>query len=230
MDFRTAVIESLDRLIASGAIEKAIEATLAKTIATVLEHELRSYSDFGKQIEEAVKQSLAIRGDLDLPAYNDTLLQILRRQVETQTNAVLEQQVVSRMKELLTPAPESITLTKLVEAFMEQVKDHTDSGCVCYGEGEYGVSVDVTQDGYFGHIRLADEPDAKKWDIDIGFSNREQTIYSLRLGAETEGRIFAGPFYNFERLLFQMKAAGTKIVIDCDPADLETTFEPEYAH
>jgi hypothetical protein len=113
---------------------------------------------------------------------------------------------------------------------MEQVKHEADSGCVCYGEGEYGVSVDVTEDGMFSHIRLADEPDAKKWDIDIGIWNRSQTIYHLRIGAETEGRIFAGPFHNFERLLFQMKAAGSKIVIDCDPADLDTTFEPEYAH
>lgn len=55
MDFRNAVIEALDKLIVNQFVEQAIEKALAKTVEEIVHQELRSYSDFGKQLQAAAQ-------------------------------------------------------------------------------------------------------------------------------------------------------------------------------
>jgi len=224
MDFRNETVAALDALIGSGKIQQMIAEQLEKTVRGVIQSELRDYSDFAKQLGEAVKASLALNGDLDLPSYNETILAIVRKQVEHCTADTIQRQVAERMKELLEPPPESITLSGLVEAFIEQVKDKHNSGCVCYGEEE--ISFEVNRcNGFFRYIYL-DETAGKtrhQCAIQIGVHNDE--VFSLRLpGGDTRNQLFAGPFYGFEKMLFQMKAAGSKIVFDVDPSEIETSY------
>lgn len=83
MDLTIAVHAALEKLIASGKIEEHIEATLAKTIGSTINDALSSYSDFGKQLSSKVKEALLLREDINLPAYNHAVLQIVKKQVET---------------------------------------------------------------------------------------------------------------------------------------------------
>lgn len=231
LDFRAAVISALDNLLASEVIETLIAKALEKTIATVIDNELRTYSKFGERIAEAVKKSLALHGDLDLPSYNDAVLKIVRAQVEHQTNAVLQQQVAARLAELLTPAPESIKLSELAATYLQHVKEHHRSGgCVCYGEEEYGITCRIIdkERGDFKEIFFADEPgvDGLYGSKGISISTHAGKVYHLRFGnADVEKQMFVGPLYGFERMLFQMHAAGSKIIYDVDEVDIETRFE-----
>jgi hypothetical protein len=237
MDFRETVIASLDKIMASGAVEQIIEDTLAKTVKAVIENALREYGDFGKQIEAAVKKSFALNGELDLPCYNDTILKIVRRQVEGYTNDVIQKQVAANLERLLEPAPAEIKLSDLVAKYVEEQKDKSSSDCVCYGERQT-VEVEVKDDerlAGFKKIYLSESPrkiettfsglPRAKPPADITIGTHYGEVYHLTYkDADVEKGMFAGPLHDFERLVFQMKAAKSKIIFDCDPSDLELSY------
>lgn len=226
MDFRAAVIASLDKLLDTGAVQAMIEKHLAKAFEEAISSELRSYSDFGKQVQASVREALALRGPIDLPSYNGMILAVVRRLVETQTRASVEKQVAENLKDLLTPAPERITLSKLVETYIEHIKAQHDAGCVCYGE-QNQITL-LVEAGNYGNVSIGldKEPGQRRaqCDIELGVT-KEGKLYWLRFrDDDVEKRMFAGPFYGFERALFQMKAAGTILEFDADPADINTYY------
>lgn len=224
MDFREQVVAAVDQVAVSGKLEAAIAAAVEKTLVEIIRDQLTKYSGFGKQLEEVVKKSLAFQGELDLPSYNDTILKIIGRQVEAYTSNAIQRQVAENMKELLTPAPESIKLTELVAAYIEHVKEHAHSG-VTYGEAEISLHF-TSDDGAFRYIELDSEPNKRRYEcaISIGVDNKG-IVYVLRFrNQNVEKDMFAGPFYGFERMLFQMKAAKSTIIFDAVPSDIETTY------
>jgi hypothetical protein len=231
MDLKVTLTSIIDNMVESGAIEKAITAAVEKAVLEAVTSSMRTYSDFGKQLEEAVKGALKLHGTIDLPSYNDSILKIVARQVESHTNAIIQKQVAERLKELLQPAPESITLSKLVEEYIEHVKNKRDAGCVCFGEqGKITLLVDLDRMPDFARICLDPEHDKASHQCAIQIGTHRGEVYSLTFGRhEVEKQLFVGPLYNFERTLFQMKAARSKIILDIDVEDIETTYELEHA-
>lgn len=226
MDLNELIVGTVDNVIASGVIEKTIAAQIEKTVLETIVAAMGKYTDFGKALEKAVAGALKLHGEIDLPSYNDAILKIVARQVETRTNAVIEKQVAERMRELLTPAPESIKLSELVAAFIERVKDRQKSGCVCYGE-QGQITLHVKDDGHnFTYVEIDEEKDKPAYKCQIRFGVHKSEIFSLCFGnMDTEKQLFVGPLYNFERQIFQMKAAKTKVILDHNERDIETTYE-----
>ncbi len=225
MDFRETVIGALDSLIASGKVETFIEEALANTVKETVSHQLRTYSDFGKQLETKIKEAFALHADLQLPSYNDVILKIVRAQVEGHTNAVIQKQVAANLEELLKPAPAEITLSTLVEQYIEYLKESERGGCVCHGYEE--ITLRVEENDYGSRdVNLHPKPNANRHECDIQIgATKEGKIYWLRFrDGDVEKRLFAGPFYGFERSLFQMKAAGTILKFDVDPSDIQTSY------
>jgi hypothetical protein len=224
MDFRTLVIEAFDRVVAAGTVEKIIEEQLAKTIKEVVYQQLREYSDFGGQLKEAVAKSFGLNGELDLPSYNDAILKIVRKQVTAYTNNVIQQQVASNLEKLLEPPPAEITVSALVKKYVEFVKDRRSGSCVCYGENQITL-IDDSHDSYFRYIHLDDEPNKKKYECDIQIGISRGEVFSLRFkNQDVEKQLFAGPLHGFEEMLFQMKAAKTKVIFDVDLSEVETAY------
>lgn len=223
-----------------------IAAVVKKECESAIENALRWNTPFAKAVGEAVNKALVLHGEIDLPSYNDTILKIVENCVKTGTEKAIERQVAERMKELLTPAPEKIKLSELLEQYREQLKDH-DYGCECDGEKHFVVELADEKQGFF-YVRLNEEKHStlttyKTWDIQFGIhltranSNeegkkylREGELFSLSFkNAETEKKMFIGPIYNFERSIFQMKAAKTKVIIDREDADeVNTNYGHEY--
>jgi len=233
MDLESVLNATIQETLKSGIIQQtikqAVERAVTITVRECVERNLTSYSAFGKQVEEVVKKSLQLHGSIDLPSYNDMILKIIAAQVEHATNESIEKQVAERMKELLSPAPESITLTDLVIEFINHAKREYESGCVCTGGNAKKISLCVKDEGSsssFFSIGLDREGEKTINQCDIYFGcNRKGEIYHLRFrNEEVERRMFVGPLYGFERMLFQMKAAKTKIVIDQDPEDIEMDY------
>lgn len=229
MDLQAIVQESVAKIVASGVIERTIKDRVEKAVVEAVDEHSRSYSDFGKALREAVGKSLALHGDLDLPSYNELILKVVRLQLESTTKAVVQQQVADRMEELLEPAPESIKLSELVVKFVEQVRKEESGDCLCYGEESITLEVTDDPDTRFAHywyVRLDERdtvPRHDKHQVEIGV--REEKVFSLRFrNADVEKELFAGPFYGFERMLVQMKAAGSKLIRDCEPHEIETTY------
>lgn len=220
-DLKLAVSTAFSNVVASGAIEQAIEKQLASTISSLIQSELREYGDFGKAIKERVQQAVGVNLDrMDLPSYNDLILQIIRRQLDGVMHSEAAKQIEANMAKLLERAPTSITLEKLVDDFIESHKeDRAGQDFTLLIERKYGstyVCFDV-ESGKSEH----------QCDFRLGI-DRDGDVYHLAFGGkEVSKSLFMGPFYGFERALFQMYAAKTKLIVEADDhADNYTTEFP----
>lgn len=224
MDLRKEVIKALDKVLASGKVEQAIEAKLEQTIKQVLDEELRAYSDFGQTITAAVKKSLSLNGELNLPEYNAAIIEIVRRQVKNYTEAAIQKQVAANLENLLEPPPAEIKLSELVTQFVQDTKERREGECVCYGDGETITLHVWDSDHGFWYVALDDDSDKKKENCDITIGVYKGKIFRLRFAnTQIEKEMFAGPFYGFERMLFQMKAQNTILTRD-DTDDVDLNY------
>lgn len=212
-------------------LSKAVQSQFQKSITEMV----TGYnSPLRKQMDEAIAKSLKIDGAIDVPSYNDVILKIIERQVRTGTEQAIEKQVAERMKTLLTPAPERIKLSELLEEYRLYLKDRYESGCVCHGESQFAFTIREESTKGFTRVCLwqdrsdRDKP-TKTASPDIAFGVYKEKIYTLKINGADASELFAGPFYNFERKLFQMKAAETKIEMDINDNDhVDTHYGPEY--
>ena len=221
---KQAVAAAFDKIVASGIIEQTIEKKLTETIVDAVGSHLRSYSDFGQAIQKQVQQAIGV--DLeraDLPSYNDFVLKVIRTQLDSAMTDTAAKQLQENMAKLLVKAPAEITLQKLVDDFIEAYKeDHEGREFTLHIEHEsYG----------FKYVCLDVDPDKGRYSCDFRISiDKEGHVYNLQLGGKDVSKtLFVGPIYGFERDVFQLYAAKTKIVIDDDaePRDFDTSF-PEY--
>jgi hypothetical protein len=225
-ELQQAVVAAFDRISASGMIEKAIEEKVGATVQDAIERELRSHSDFGKQVQEHVRAALQVDfSTLGLPGYSELILKIVRRQVDAHVNNALAEHVEEQMVDLLAPAPAEIALTTLVAEF---IKDKTEySGCSCDGPDRITLIVEDSGSvqGYH-HVYMDAEPRKSKYECGIQIAvNDASKVYSLMIGrANAEKSLFIGPLFGFERRLFQMYAAGTKLIVDGGPDDIDTHY------
>lgn len=219
-DLKSAVSTAFANVVASGAIEQAIEKQLADTISNIIKTELREYSDFGKAIKDRVQQAVGVNLDqMDLPSYNDLILQIIRRQVDGIMQSEAAQQLESNMAELLEQAPAEITLEKLIEDFIEANKeDKEGQDFTLLIERKYGST----------YICLDEDPGKAEYSCDYRLAvDHDGKVYSLMLGTKDVAKtLFMGPFYKFERTLFQLYAAKSKVIVpaDADASDFDKSF------
>lgn len=225
-DMTNAVAAAFQNIVASGAIEKAIEENIAKTVSSAIKQQLESYSDFGKKLSDHVKSALQVNfDDLGLSGYNDLILKIVRAQVDAHVGNVLAKQVEEQMAKLLQPAPAEIKLSELIKDFIERNKP---DGCECGGSDQISLHIEESRYGS-RWIGLDKEEGKSEYSCEIRFavSESDGKIFGLRLdGKEADKTLFVGPIYGFERSLFQMYAAGTKVVVDGDSADDFDTYYP----
>lgn len=188
-----------------------------ETVKRHIEHAIAGYGKLSKQIEAAVEKALQVDGDLDLPSYNEMIKTFVQQQVQDLAEQAIQKTAADRLKELLTPAPAKITLSQLLEQYRDQLKSEQDDGCVCYGDDEdLNISCTVSEREYGGFcgISLRAKASDKHEQIYIGIT-KEGKVYYIRFADQAvEKRMFVGPVYGFERMVFQMKAAGTIIEVD----------------
>ncbi|MCE3262658.1 MAG: hypothetical protein K0R43_1737 [Pseudoduganella sp.] len=219
-DLQQAVATAFENVVASGVIEQAIEKQLTDTITTAIRDHLREYSEFGKAIKLKVQQAVGVDLErLNLPSYNELILQIIRRQTDGLLQSEAAKQLESNMEKLLQAAPPEIKLEALIEGFIEQFKeDRLGEPFSLHIERNYGSTYvcfdkEAGKSQYRCAYRLAVDKDGKVFSLDLDGQNAQKTI-------------FMGPFWAFERTLFQLYAAKTRLIIapDASAADFETSF------
>lgn len=227
MQLREFVIAAFDAAVDDGTVARIVKERMDKTIAEIVGDALGRYSPFAKQVEKAVQSALTIDPEqIDLPSYNELILKILTAQVASHTERALSRQVVEQVKNVLAEPPESITLSTLVEQFIAYVRSREEDGCVCHGPRRIGLRV-RTNDSHFSYVELNESDDRQRRvnaDITLGVY-RDGKIFSLRFDTDPpiEKQLFGALAYGpFQQSLIQMRAAGTKLVFDADPDEIET--------
>lgn len=213
-EMELAVVAAFNKMAEGGAIQKVIEEKMAATVAEVIGKVLGRYSDFGKKLEDHVAASLNIDlCDLNLVGYNETVLKIIRQQLDESINTIGRKRMEESMKELLSNPPAEITLSQLVEEMKKANEDRGYYECTCIVEYS-----DTSFCSDYKRVYLDKEGGKSNRECDIQLAvtgSGEVFSFSIR-GQDLKATIFAGPFYGFDRNLFQMYAAKTKLIIDED--------------
>ena len=226
-DLEQHVTDAVRELVTSGKLKVMVEAHVAKMLDSILGDALRSYGDIGKQIEAAVKQALAIDpAQLGLTGYNLTVLAIVKQKLDAAIEKVGVEKLSKDMDELLgTNAPVEIKLSKLIEEFKEWAAGQSGTGSRC---------TIIFEESSYGSRWLYLDKDARKGMYECQFSmlisdkdgaggtcttNGTVPIICRIEGRDPKQTFIMGKLYGFERTLFQMYAAGTRVVVD------ETDFD-----
>lgn len=210
------------------------QAAAKKCIVRVLDSAIESAtgynSAFRKRVDAAMARAIQVPEGIEIESYNDAILKIIALQVEHATKDAIERQVAERMKGLLAPIPEEIKLSELVEKYREYLKERLDGGCVCHGDGRmtFGEHSEGYKADEFRYFHLDSEPNKDRHRCDIRFGIYKGKMFSLTFqSGDVEKQLFVGQLYGFHRLLFQLKAAQTKIVVDCEPGDVDLEYATE---
>jgi len=219
-ELEDAMVAAFRKMAKAGTIQEIIEKQISKTVEEILSNALKSYSDFGRNMEKVVKESMNVdlKG-LGLSGYNDIILKIIKTKIDNGMETFGKAQIEKDLEELLKAPPAEIKLSELVEQLKQDAigPDRQCGECTCIIEWS-------NTDGY-GRIYLDEDymKEKRSCAYELAFS-KDGEVYSFSIeGRDPSKKIFCGPFYGFERLLFQMYTAKTKLIVDEDGVN---TFYP----
>lgn len=207
------------KMVANGDLNQIVEESVKGAVKRVIADCFTSYSPFHKQLGEHINKTLAVDfSALGLAGYNDFLLKVIKTKLDAAVFQFAEQHISQGLDELLKPAPKEIKLSALIELLREARREDLT------GE-EDGISWHVRKAGTVSRYRYVhlDPKRGKSYD-ECGYQlsvTDQGEVYRLVLpwSGDVSKKIFAGPFYGFDRALFQMYAAKTKLILDEEAED-----------
>ena len=225
---KEAVAAAFDKVVASGAIEEAIHNQIGAAVTASINEHLRDYSDFGKALKAKIGTLIEVDLDtIDLPSYRQLVGDIIKKRVGAVMTTEFTEKLDKDISELLQPAPAEITLENLLEEFKASKKDAHNAYELSGNRFTLIIERNERLDGYMD-VYLDEEPHKEKYSCDIHFRIKDAgEVWGLKLnGDDLKNKIFVGPMFNFEKRLFQMYTAKTRLIIeaDADADDFDTEF------
>lgn len=108
-------------MIEDGSIKELIHKNIESTMADVIKSSLKSYGEFGKALEESVKEAMCISGrNISLPEYNKYILQV----VNDQFTNILEATAVDQLKELIAEVLEPVQKIGKSSKLINEIEKH----------------------------------------------------------------------------------------------------------
>lgn len=194
-------------------VKKQVATRVEKLVTEAIDDALRSYSDIGKQIKEAVAASLKVN-DLNLPSYGLLVTGMIEKQVKDHAGALIDARLAEDIRELLNIAPAEIKLSQIAKEMIE---------CQHGGDG-YGevITVIVEHNDYGSTWLYLDEEqhhaDRDKYQCRHSLLlNKEGMISRARLDKrDLKDTQHIGRDYGLPDKIRAYYAAGTKIIVDED--------------
>lgn len=194
-------------------VNSQIDTRVQKLVVEAVDGALRSYSDIGKQIEEAVKASLQVN-DLNLPSYGLLVTGMIEKKVKEHAGALIDARLAEDIRELLSIAPAEIKLSEIAE---DMIRSHRE-------DGEYGevITVIVERNDYGTTWLYLDEEqhysDRDKYQCRHSLLlSKDGTISSARIDKrDLKDTQNIGRGYGLPDKIRAYYAAGTKIILDED--------------
>lgn len=209
-ELELAIVAAFNTMAENGTIQKIVEEKIKKTVDSILDDALRSYSDFGKELSKTIREGLNVdMRQLGLVGYNDIVLKIIKEKLDNSIEVVGRARIEKEMEELLATPPAEIKLSQLVEQLKKGDLSDDKYKCTCI--------VDWGNNDGWGRVYLDEsERDKRACAHQLAFT-ADGEIYSISIdGRDPNKKLFIGPFYNFERSLFQMYVAKTRLIVDED--------------
>lgn len=212
-ELEQAIQTAFAGMVSSGQLGKIIETNVQKAVEKTLDDVFKSYSPFQKNLTEHIQKTLNVDfGGIGLAGYNEIVLKIIKAKLDASVFKFAEKQISASLDELLENPPAEIKLSELVEMLSKEARaeDNHERGISCH-------VVENDNNDRWGTVKLDKKPRvaARDCQFDIAYTDKGE-IY--RIGIPYHGdvtkKLFAGPFFGFERALFQMYAAKTRLILD----------------
>lgn len=224
MDMNLIINDKLAELKEEGYVEKIIKKQLESTIKDIVEDSLRSWSDFGKGLKEAVNKQLQINLDkLDIPSYNQVILNVVQEEINRSIHAAGSEKLKEQLQELLGTGKNEYKLSELIE---EMVEDDLELNELSYEEVE---EITVIVENKYGTTYVYMDPEEDKGMYQCKYMialNEDGTVWRAEVSDKKfDNRVIMGGLYGMEATMFKMWTQKAKLIID----DYETEFSnPEY--
>lgn len=226
MDIQQQINDSFNKILAEGKIEAIIEKKLEDTLESVLKDILGSWSPLSKQIKTTLEANLQVNLDsLPFEAYNDTVLKVVKQQIDGQFSGVIAKELKENLEGLFAKYPDTVALSKIIEDFKETIEGDS---CRCSNSGEITVILDTDSydkdDEYSSYRLYLDEnPDREKYLCDYSVWVYKGKVHSVSVREEKAAdKLFLGPFYGFERFLFYAYVKKLNVTLDVTSSQVES--------
>jgi hypothetical protein len=221
----TDLIEHVGRLAAdfltSEAGKKVITEAVGKCVKSAVESATGYGSAFSKSLQKAVTDKLAVPADFDLPVYHDHITKVVLAVVKDGMDKAISTQVESRLKEIIRPVPATIKLSDIAEEYRKGREEEYKAG----GGGDENFTLSVSQRDGFVYLAMDKSEHTPEHRCEIKLGVYKGKIFSLTFGSrQIEKELFVGNVYNFERFLFQLRAANTEIIEDLEAIEDVSTY------
>jgi hypothetical protein len=201
-------------MVSNGKLAALIEENVEKAVTQMIRSAFDYHSPFTRALSEYLNKNLRV--DLDgigLAGYGDFLAKVIRQKMDAAVFKYGEGLIGKQIEELLAKAPEQITLSQVIEEFEKFIREED-------GEGRASVDCELKDSesatGYFrvklsakGARNLAD----KNYELACDGTGEIYQI-SVPYSGDITKQLFVGPLFGFTRMLFQMYAAKTRLVVD----------------
>ena len=172
------VIKKMQEMIVSGTIEDMITKNLEQTMSVAIEKSMMIYSDFGKVIENKIKESLNIsQQQITLPVYNKFIQEVINKKFID----VLEETGIKHLSELVDkimgPVEKEIKISKTL-AMVEELW-----GSVAREHGKHEIEIEISGNpddtAIYAHIK---HPEYDWYDVNVTFYNFDQNSDKWHIG------------------------------------------------
>lgn len=214
------ILKSFAAMQASGAIEKIVTEQITKTVQEILSNSLRSSSQFGKDLEAAVKEGLKVDfRDIGFAGYNQIILKIVKDKLDASVHRHANEAFAEQLAALLQDPPKEIKLSELFSEFKTRVREDASREDI-----EITCEVKTSRGSCAGYksIEFHQEKDStysgKTWSVSV---TKDGEVYSISTPyhGDITKRVYLGNHYGFEQRLFQLWAAKSKLIVDLDEGE-----------
>lgn len=224
MDLNKIVNDKMTELKESGYVEERVAHHLKKTVDDIVEDCLRSYSDFGKKLKEEVKKQLDFNLErLDIPSYNQVILNVISDELDKATHQQGAEAIREGIKELLGTAEKQYKLSDLVYKMANEDDKLNELDYDEYKE----ITVIVEKKYSSQYIYMDPEEDTDwyqcKYQIVLDDDN---TVRRVEIGGKHfDNKVIMGGLYGLDKVLFQMWTRHSELIVD----SYDTSFtNPEH--
>jgi BMFP domain-containing protein YqiC len=216
MDINNKIQEVTDRVIAEK-LEGIIEKEITSTMVDIIHDSLRSYSDFGKKVKEAIQTKMDVSLEkLDLISYNEFIVKAIETEMLSAQMANIEP-IKKRIQEIVGIFDKKeINLSEIVDKFKDEVsQDSSESS------GEITFICEKSNKYSWYSIYMDTEPDTDKYSCKFSFTiHGKGTVYGFRFAnflmserSEITPSLLSS-LNSFEKWMFRLTNSNVKVIVD----------------
>ncbi|OUR99271.1 hypothetical protein A9Q81_11905 [Gammaproteobacteria bacterium 42_54_T18] len=242
LDINKVVQDTIANMDHEGKIQELIEAKVTSTIESIMEDSFKEYSSFGKGLKTYIDDKLNIDFDgIGLEGYHDHIIKMISTIMSKQLHGESEAKLKKTLESMLVEAPKQIKLSDIIKQAKGQFTEEASESDNRWGN--MTCRVEDRHDNFFRRINIDQKPDASRYQCNyqIGLSKQHREdengnrtgevyweVFTMTINdTNLKNNLFVGPFYNIEKLLYQLHCANSEIIIDLEDDEIHEACEYE---